>query len=55
MNFHLPIRTDRLTLRRIEPSDGQALLEIYGNDANARYEYYGPKTQDQIVLMIESL
>ncbi|TVQ00093.1 MAG: N-acetyltransferase [Planctomycetaceae bacterium] len=54
MNDGLPLQTRRLNLRRMNHNDGQALLDIYGNEENARYEFSPPWTADQVEELIQS-
>ncbi len=54
MHCSLPLKTNRLRLRRVLPSDGRALYEIFGNEENSRFEFHGPWGEEQIVGYIES-
>ena len=53
-NSRLPLATERLLLRRLEIGDADALFAIYGNEANARYEFFPAWTTDQIFDLIYS-
>jgi RimJ/RimL family protein N-acetyltransferase len=54
MNDGLPLQTRRLLVRRVNHNDGLALLDIYGNEENARYEFSPPWTADQVEELIQS-
>jgi RimJ/RimL family protein N-acetyltransferase len=54
MHSSLPLTTERLSLRRVRPDDGNALLDIYGNEQNSQYEFYGAWNEDQILGYIEA-
>lgn len=50
----LPITTPRMILRRVLPEDADALLEIYSNEANMKYEFGDPWSADQVAEFIYS-
>jgi len=50
----LPITTERLTLRRLQPNDTAALLAIYGNEDNARFEFWPAWSAQQVDDLIYS-
>ena len=54
MDDGLPITTERLTLRRLQPTDSAALLAIYGNEDNARFEFWPPWSVEQVDDLIYS-
>jgi len=50
----LPLKTQRLMLRRLLPVDADDLLAIYGNPDNARYEFWQAWTAEQVEELIYS-
>lgn len=54
MNDGLPLSTGRLTLRRLRPDDSEALLTIYGNEVNARFEFWSAWSTEQVDDLISS-
>ena len=48
MDDGLPLSTERLTLRRILHSDAAALLDVYGNEDNARFEFWPAWSSEQV-------
>lgn len=50
----LPLRTRRLIMRRILPEDQTALYEIYGDEENARFQFFPAWTMDQVSYFIET-
>ena len=48
MNDRLPITTERLSLRRLQPNDAAALFAIYGNEDNARFEFRPAWSAEQV-------
>ncbi|QDS95119.1 Spermidine N(1)-acetyltransferase [Roseimaritima multifibrata] len=54
MNDRLPITTERLSLRRLQPNDTAALLAVYGNEDNARFEFSPAWSAEQVNDLIYS-
>jgi len=54
MDDGLPLVTERLTLRRLEHSDAAALLMVYGDENNARFEFGSAWAPEQIEDLIVS-
>lgn len=54
MEDSLPLVTERLLLRRLSHTDAAALLAIYGNEENARYEFSGAWSPEQVDDLIRS-
>ncbi len=54
MNNGLPLTTERLALRRLEHSDSVAMLAVYGDVDNARFEFGSAWTPEQIEDLIVS-
>ncbi len=48
-----PLETDRLVLRPFEPGDLEAVYEIHGDEANARWLYNDPRTRDETAGLLE--
>ena len=48
-----PIDTERLRLRPFEPGDLDALYEIHGDEANARYLYNEARTRSEVEELLE--
>ncbi|ONI66886.1 GNAT family N-acetyltransferase [Kribbella sp. ALI-6-A] len=48
MTDYLPIRTDRLTLRRYRETDFDDLLKLQSNDDVTRFLLYDPKTPEEV-------
>jgi len=47
-NDGLPIELDELTLRRVEQTDSEDLLEIYSDPDVARYQFFDPLNSEYI-------
>ena len=54
MNVRLPIRTERLLLRRFEDDDWKDMLEWTSDPKVAQYEYWEPYTEEDVKQWIES-
>lgn len=54
MESSLPLRTERLLIRRVLPSDVQDVFQIYGNQESARYQLQGPWSVEQVDQMIRA-
>jgi RimJ/RimL family protein N-acetyltransferase len=48
-----PITTSRLTLRRFEPGDVDALSVLYGDERVVRYLYWEPADRDNTIARLE--
>lgn len=54
MDDGLPLSTERLMLRRLQHVDADALFAVYGNEDNARFEFWPAWSTEQVEDLIIS-